>query len=382
MLCKVIKVLLGLILFLNGLSVSAKPNFIEIGELIHPENDLNIEDSDFIFLDFWATWCGPCIKVMTHLETLKSGCSKDIKFLSISNEPSAIVRKFFEGKNQKGIIAVDFKGKTFENFSVQAIPHAEIIAPDGKVIWKGNPNTLDVEQIRYLTSKKYKIIPLSQKLKVHTVVEENVPKQFDIPLNGADYKAFFYPSNTEVSFNKLTSDEKILISGNVKSILAELTSLLDDNIFLKPDSLFYGTLEIFPKVNEPQLKAIFFTLCQKLNYTIRTDTAIAEVFYLKEENSDNFWGNEVYQWSEDNSSNYLIDEFSAQFDNFTLHEVCKILSRILDRKIMYNGADTTIRDWNLVIDSFENLRQQLLDEYGIEITSENISVPEYHLYKN
>ncbi len=373
---------LVIIFCFNAALIFAKTNVIEIGEYIYPENTPRIKDADFIFLDFWATWCGPCIKAMDHLETLRNACGDKIKFVSISNEPSETVRRFFANKPKKGIIAVDFQGKTFENFSVQSIPYAVILAPDGQVIWKGNPNSLDAQVINEITSKKYKVTPLSQKLLVHPATStETSAMQPDVPFSGVDFKAVFYPSITNLSFNKLTTKEKILISGNIKSILAELAGVREASIFLEPDSLTYGTIEVFPKPYFPHLKTVFNTLCKKLNYNILIDTIKAEASFLKITNPDNLWGNEVYQWSEDSTSSFLMDEFAAQFDNYTLTDVCKVLSKVLDREIKYVGEDITSRDWNLVIDSFENLRQQMLDDYGVEMTSDNVYMVNYHLRK-
>jgi thiol-disulfide isomerase/thioredoxin len=54
-----------------------------------------------VVLDFWATWCGPCVMEMPHLERLHNEISsEDLVILGISNEDEPTVRAFVA---QKGV---------------------------------------------------------------------------------------------------------------------------------------------------------------------------------------------------------------------------------------------------------------------------------------
>ncbi|HZR16677.1 MAG TPA: TlpA disulfide reductase family protein [Verrucomicrobiae bacterium] len=98
------------------------------------------QDVDFqgrvVVLNFFATWCGPCMSEMPHLEKdlwqpLKD---KGVILISVGREHSvAEVEKF---KNQKGysfLFAADPKREIFSKFATQSIPRCVVIGRDGRI---------------------------------------------------------------------------------------------------------------------------------------------------------------------------------------------------------------------------------------------------------
>lgn len=107
-----------------------------------PQPSLEAFRGQTVLVEFWATWCPPCVAAWPHLQELHEEYeSKGLVILGLSAEEPGVVGAFVD---DKGITArVAYGSTSGGKYGVTGIPKTFLIAPDGKVAWHGNPSELN-----------------------------------------------------------------------------------------------------------------------------------------------------------------------------------------------------------------------------------------------
>ena len=89
-----------------------------------------------VFLNFWATWCVPCLREMPAMERLsKKMAGRAFTILAVNlMETPAQVRKFLEEIPVTFTIVMDTTGEISENYGATSLPLTYIIDKKGRVI--------------------------------------------------------------------------------------------------------------------------------------------------------------------------------------------------------------------------------------------------------
>ncbi|WP_158996237.1 redoxin family protein [Mucilaginibacter sp. L196] len=120
--------------------------------------------SDFngkvILLEFWATYCGPCITAMSHLQELQKECTGKLRIITVTSEKESRIKKFIENKPSNLWFAVDSANLLQQSFPLRTIPESVLIDKNGVVVAITEPQNITKQVIADVMVDKKINLPL------------------------------------------------------------------------------------------------------------------------------------------------------------------------------------------------------------------------------
>ncbi|MEL0027374.1 MAG: TlpA disulfide reductase family protein [Perlucidibaca sp.] len=137
---------LTLICLLAGLSLPVSALALSRGE---PAPDFRLHDGQgrvvtlsslrgrVVYLDFWASWCGPCRQSFPWMDGLQQRLGRDrLVVLAVNVDEDAEAASQFLKELRPGFSVVfDTQGRTALRYALPGMPASFLIGPDGRLLW-------------------------------------------------------------------------------------------------------------------------------------------------------------------------------------------------------------------------------------------------------
>jgi len=98
---------------------------------------LSEQRGSVVLLDFWATWCGPCVAALPHVQQIsadKDLAERGLKVWAVNaREKNEQVEKFIKQNNYTFTVPMDADGKVLQQYLVRGIPTQVIVGRDGTI---------------------------------------------------------------------------------------------------------------------------------------------------------------------------------------------------------------------------------------------------------
>ncbi|OGR44096.1 MAG: hypothetical protein A2X35_12930 [Elusimicrobia bacterium GWA2_61_42] len=113
-----------------------------------------------VVLEFWATWCEPCVDNIPHLNELAEKFrDRPVVFISVTDESEAAVLAFLKERKLAGWVAPEAGPEAFKAFRVYGRPHTVLIGKDGNVKTFTYPSEVTPEKIEELLAGRLRPSP-------------------------------------------------------------------------------------------------------------------------------------------------------------------------------------------------------------------------------
>ena len=372
-----------LILLFSIISISTlsqkQNNSVKFSTCLNKQISDDFFKGKYVVLDFWQTWCAPCIASFEETNILMQKYSNtEIVFANITDETKKIdrIKKILQINPFNGYQLIDNRSFTTKRFKISSFPTVLILNKKGELIWKGNPHELNEK----LILKKTGVKPSSKKTKISSVDIKTEKYSLKISksnskITGSSYyqatikhKKLVYNSASlhQIIAQIYDIDEKRIISSNSKS------NLFGIDINAEFHSVKYSKTEIN--------KIILDALKKKYAFSISDITEEENGYLIKlvDEKLLKTWKNNDRHATSSSTGNktiyhgYTLDKVFSNFE-YILGQACHT---DLPKNIAKNGYDITLNH------DMKKLKSNLKTIYGLELIEKKIPVKKIKLTFN
>ncbi len=99
------------------------------------DNTINLADykGKVVLVDFWGTWCGPCVSAFPDMSKLRERLNaKGFEILGVASDDSKTLKSFLEKKPLTWQNIVDSEGSIAERYGIEGFPTTLLIDKEGK----------------------------------------------------------------------------------------------------------------------------------------------------------------------------------------------------------------------------------------------------------
>lgn len=114
-----------------------------------------------VVLEFWATWCVPCVPAIKHYNELSEKFKgKPVRFIAITDEDEMRIADFIKTQPIRTWIGLDKTRATFDAYQAAGLPHTVIINRNGHIAAITKPENVTETVLNDLIDGKSVSLPL------------------------------------------------------------------------------------------------------------------------------------------------------------------------------------------------------------------------------
>jgi uncharacterized protein (TIGR03435 family) len=185
---------------------------------------------EVVVLEFWATWCGPCVASIPHWNKLVNAFrDQPVRFLAITDENEQVVATFLKRKPIHSWVGLEnLSASARDSYGVRGIPATVIVNQNGVVSAVTHPARLEPKHIAEVLSTGKSSLPAPSEPSTRASLEKQ--EQEPVPARAPLLELSVRPSGPRPkghSFNCWKARGHDDVIGEYASVKSAILSLLD-----------------------------------------------------------------------------------------------------------------------------------------------------------
>ncbi len=342
----------------------SQAQIVEFSTFVSENKISKFENQKLILIDFWATWCAPCVFATQQLEVFQEINKSKVFVISETDETEKKIAKFLERNPINLMVVTDVQKINIEKYDVSSRPCSILLNLDGKLLWSGHPSDLSQKKLDEFYNKS-KLIPSKNFTDVVKFSILQTPsKQIDY-----DY-SFEIKNSSDESNNFETSLNGVNFSGKLNHLIAKLSKINPSNVQIETDKNIFVAFKCSVKDWENKSE-LLDKVSQYYNFNIERTQEEKFANILKVENQNLLWNATEINW-EDTKEKMLIGDSKITANDCTIAELAQILSDAKNQNYVYLGNDVAVYDWDFQYKFDDIMAEDLSSTFGIKIINEQI----------
>lgn len=326
----------------------------------------NFDNQKLIMIDFWATWCAPCIVATQQLEVFQEQNKDKIFVISLTDEGAAKIAKFLTKSPINLMVAIDDDKNIFTKYKIASRPNAVLLDINGKLLWQGHPSDLSQSLLDgfYKKTTSLRCKKFADIVKVNALVPNSIQENENVDI------AIIEKSDIADDFLMENQQKNIFIfNGTLNQIIAKYYNIslaqIEFNDFqnqrIKVKCKYSDWLDMMPRLQD-----VF-------GFKITEYKKETKVKNLTLSNENLLWSANQISWDEA-ANPFLIGNDRITADNVTVKDIANMLSNVKNEIYTYDGENKNRYDWDFQYLYDDLMKDEFETAFGIAITKTKSSI--------